>query len=114
MYTCRPLQAHRSVSSTAEKKYVLFYERSQQYIFQTFCKKVSVTIRYEAGCSFNRTTEFWLWGQTFHPLSDPYRAHIKIVRSVYTYETIKRITERTFNDSKVMLGISRLFKNGQK
>jgi hypothetical protein len=78
------------------------------------CKNVSVTIIYEPGCSSGRTTGFWLLGQTFHPLSDSYRAHTKIARFVCTHETIKRITERIFNDSKIMLGISRLFKTGQK
>jgi hypothetical protein len=78
------------------------------------CKKVSVTLYYEPGCSFSGTTGFWLLGQTFHPLSDPYRTHTKIARSVCTHETIKRITERIFNDSKIILGISRLFKIGQK
>jgi len=33
MYTCRPLQAYQSVSTTTEKNYFLFYERSPQYMF---------------------------------------------------------------------------------
>jgi hypothetical protein len=77
------------------------------------CKNVSVTIRYEPECSFSRTG-FWLLDQTFHPLSDPYGAHTKIARSVCTHETIKIIAEQFFDDSKIMLGISRLFKIGPK
>ena len=38
MYTCRPLQTYRSVSTRTEKKF-FFYERSQQLYFKYFVKK---------------------------------------------------------------------------
>ena len=114
MYTRRSLQAYWSVSTRAEKSLFYFMNDHNNIYFKRFVKKVSGTIRYELGCSFSRTTGFWLLGQNFHPLSDPYRLHTKIARSVCTHETIKRITERIFIDSKIMLDISRSFKIRQQ